>query len=157
MKTQIGITDKNALAVADILNTLLADEYVIYTKTRNFHWNITGMQFIALHKLLEAHYEELEVFIDDVAERIRSIGHFALGSLSDFLKVTNLTEAKGNKNEATDMLNALVQDHETIIRVLRKKTDEVSDKYKDAGSADFITGIMEKHEKMAWMLRAHLS
>jgi starvation-inducible DNA-binding protein len=149
MKTQIGITDKNALAVADILNTLLADEYVIYTKTRNFHWNVTGMQFISLHKLLETHYEDLDEIIDDVAERTRSIGHFALGSLSDFLKVTNLTEAKGNKNDASEMLNTLVQDHETIIRIIRKKFDEVSDKYKDAGSADFITGIMEKHEKMA--------
>lgn len=156
MKPNIDISDKNRQDVADLLNTLLADEYVLYTKTRNAHWNIGGSNFIMLHKFFEGHYEALDEIVDSVAERIRTLGHYSLGSLKDFLKLTHLSEGEALSNEK-DAIKALLDGHETIIMNIRKDIMAINDKHKDIGTADFITGIMEEHEKMAWMLRSHLS
>lgn len=156
MKPNIDISDKNRQEVADLLNTLLADEYVLYTKTRNAHWNIVGSNFMELHKFFEDQYETIDETIDSVAERVRALGHYSLGSLKDFLKLTHLSENVALSAEK-DALNALLQDHETIIMNCRKDIMAINDKYKDLGTADFITGIMEEHEKMAWMIRSYLS
>jgi starvation-inducible DNA-binding protein len=156
MKPNIEISEKNRQTVADILNTLLADEYVLYTQTRNAHWNIAGSNFCELHKFFESQYEILDVIIDDVAERIRSIGHYSLGSLKDFLELTRIDENKELSKEK-EAIQVLLAGHETIIQAIRKEIPSVTDKYADLGTADFITGIMEQHEKMAWMLRAYLS
>jgi starvation-inducible DNA-binding protein len=156
MNPNIDIKDKNREVTAEILNILLSDEYVLYTKTRNAHWNITSPQFIELHKFFESQYEELDVIIDDVAERVRAIGHFALGSLKDFLGVTHLSEDPYKFSDSRHIIQTLLADHESIICNIRTEIDKVMNKCKDAGTADFITGIMEQHEKMAWMLRAHL-
>ncbi len=157
MKTNIGIADKNSKAVATLLNKFLADEFVLYTKTRIAHWNIEGDNFIELHKLFESQYEQLDDLIDDTAERIRSIGHYAVGSLSDFLKLTHLTEEKISSGKQNEIIAALLNDHETIVRLMRNAITETAEKYKDLGTSDFITGKMEAHEKMAWMLRAYLA
>ena len=156
MKPKIEISDKNRQAVADLLNTLLADEYVLYTQTRNAHWNISGSNFSELHKFFEGQYEILDIIIDDVAERVRSIGHFSLGTLKDFLSIARISENEELSKEK-ETIQALLSGHETIIQALRKEISNVGDKYADMGTADFITGIMEQHEKMAWMLRAYLS
>jgi starvation-inducible DNA-binding protein len=154
MKPTIGIPDNDLEKVATMLNTLLADEYVLFTKTRNAHWNITGLSFYEMHKLFQAQYETLDIMIDDIAERVRSIGHFALGSLKDFLKVTNLSEEKDDFSSPEQMIQSLLNDHETIIRIIRNDIVPISDKYKDLGTADFVTGLMEQHEKISWMLRS---
>jgi len=154
MKPSIGIPDHNLEEVATLLNTLLADEYVLFTKTRNAHWNITGLSFYEMHKLFQAQYETLDIIIDDIAERVRSIGHFALGSLKDFLNVTNLSEEKDDFSSSEQMIQSLLNDHETVIRMIRNDIIPISDTYKDLGTADFVTGIMEKHEKISWMLRS---
>lgn len=156
MKVNIGITDKNRQSVATALTQLLADEHVLYNKTRNYHWNVTGPSFMELHKLYESQYDELAEMIDDVAERIRSIGHYAEGRLKELLKISALDEPATPVDQAKQIGN-LLADHEIIIQRLRKEIDLFTDKFKDAGSADFITGLMEKHEKMAWMLRVYLS
>jgi starvation-inducible DNA-binding protein len=156
MKPQIDIPVKNLSEIALILNTLLCDEYVLYTKTRNAHWNVEGPAFHALHLFFENQYGELDELIDEIAERTRSLGHYALGSLKEFVKVARLDEPIMEFNNAKKMLQALLDDHELIIRILRKDVNTVAEKYKDAGTSDFLTGILEKHEKMAWMLRAHL-
>ncbi|HRE40020.1 MAG TPA: DNA starvation/stationary phase protection protein [Ignavibacteria bacterium] len=156
MKADIGISEKNTKAVADKLQVILADEYVLYTKTRNYHWNVEAPNFMELHKLFESQYEEIDEMIDDIAERIRSIGHYSTGRLQDFLSLTNLLEPNSN-NKAEKQIKNLLQDHETLIKELRKCEGDFSDKFKDAGSADFVTALMEKHEKMAWMLRSYLS
>lgn len=156
MKTKIGLSDKQSTAVSDLLNTLLSDEYVLYTKTRNCHWNVTGPHFMALHEFFQKQYEQLDLFIDDIAERIRSIGHYSAGTLTDFLKMTHLSETKNEDPTAENMLEELTRDHEIIIRWLRSQIPAINDKHNDMGTADFLTGIMESHEKMAWMLRAHL-
>ena len=152
--TNIGISEPNKQAVADQLNKLLADEFVLYTKTRKFHWNVEGAQFHDLHLFFEKQYDQLATIMDNVAERIRKIGHYALGSMSQFLKEASLLEHEDQETTSATMLAQLLDDHETIIRRLRNEIDIFQDKYKDAGTADFITGLIEQHETMAWMLRA---
>lgn len=140
----------------DILNTLLADEFVLYAKTRNYHWNVAGPQFNDLHKFFESQYDALESIVDDVAERARALGGKALGTIKEYLEVTRLKEHPGKYPDAHAMLANLLSDHETAVKALRVDLETCANKYRDAGTADFLTGLMEKHEKMAWMLRAFL-
>ena len=156
MKPAIGITPKNLSEVANELNKLLADEHVLYIQTRNAHWNVEGPDFLTKHKFFEEQYHQIETIIDDVAERIRTIGHYAEGTLAGFLQLTHLTEQTREKNDSSGFMKSLLQAHEAIIIHLRENIDRFADEWKDAGTSDFITGLMETHEKMAWMLRAHL-
>lgn len=149
-----GLSTSNSKKVADELNKVLSDEYVLYTKTLKFHWNIEGRDFHALHLFLEGQYQQLQIIVDAVAERVRKVGHFAFGSMKEFLDGTSLKEYEKDNSISENMLAELVSDHEFIIRKCRELVDDFDKKYDDAGSSDFITGIMEKHEKMAWMLRA---
>jgi starvation-inducible DNA-binding protein len=156
METRIGISEVHRQSVAMELSKLLADEFVLYTKTRNAHWNVEGATFHALHVFFEKQYEELDELMDDVAERIRAIGHFAPASLRSFLAITHLTEASNRNDGSEAILKELLIDHEQIIMHLRENINRFANEFLDAGSSDFITGVMEQHEKMAWMLRAHL-
>ncbi len=156
METEIGIKPKNSTAIAVSLNQLLADEHVIYIKTRNAHWNIEGPDFLAMHKFFEEQYHQLEELIDDIAERIRTIGHYAEAKLTTFLRETHLSEESRERNSSAGFIKSLLIDHESIIIHLRENIEMYTNEWGDAGSGDFITGLMEKHEKMAWMLRAHL-
>lgn len=142
--------------MAEILNQLLADEFLLYTKTLNFHWNIEGSNFHSLHLFLDEQYNQLQTIIDQVAERIRNIGHFAKGSMKEFMQMASLNEQTGGAAVSEDMLQQLVDDHDAIIRKTRCLIYDFDEEYDDAGSADFITGIMKEHEKMAWMLRASI-
>ena len=155
MKVNIGITDKNRQAVALALNQLLADEHVLYNKTRSYHWNVEGPSFMAFHKLYENQYNELAELIDQIAERIRTIGHFAEGRLKEILKLTNLEETEVPVDQEEQIAN-LLSDHEVIIGRVRKMVDDFEEKYKDKGSSDFVTGVLKYHEKTAWMLRSYV-
>ena len=155
MKTNIGITKDHQKEVADKLNTLLADEFVLYAKTRNYHWNVESMNFTELHEFYEEQYDTLAEVIDAIAERVRKIGHYSLGRLEDYLKITNLKEQE-TTSDPKKQLNNLLEDHETIIRELRKLIPDLEDEYKDTGSADYLTGLLQEHEEMAWMIRSHL-
>lgn len=157
MKANIEISDANLVESASILNTLLADEYVLYTKTRKAHWNIQGPGFYQLHKFFEDQYDQLAEMIDEIAERVRVLGRFAIGTLKEFLSITRLTESSYEFSTQDEIIRTLLNDHETIIRILRRDSETIVNKNKDLGSSDFLTGLMEKHEKMAWMLRAHLT
>jgi starvation-inducible DNA-binding protein len=157
MKPNIEIAEKHLEGIALLLNTLLADEYVLYTKTRNAHWNIQGQNFIALHKFFESQYDALDIIIDDVAERVRALGHFALGTMKDFVAMTRLSEHNHDFTDQKHILQALLTDHESVVRSLRKDISSMTEEYRDLGTADFMTGLMEQHEKMSWMLRAYLS
>jgi len=156
MKPNIGLADKDREGVVKILHTVLADEYVLNTKTKNYHWNVVGPQFHDLHKFLDGQYEELAEIVDDVAERARSLGGPALGTLGEFLKQTRLKEQPGQYPGAREMIANLLADHEALIRTLRVDLEACAERYHDIGTNDFLTGLMEKHEKMAWMLRACL-
>ena len=95
--------------------------------------------------------------MDNVAERIRQLGHYAPATLKEFLSLTHLTEKLGGKNNSQGFIKELLADHESIIIFLRENANRFADDFKDAGTSDFITGLMEQHEKMAWMLRSHLA
>jgi starvation-inducible DNA-binding protein len=156
MNLNIGLSEQQRDGVVKILNSLLSDEYLLYTKTRNYHWNVLGPQFNDLHKFFEEQYTELTEVVDDVAERARSLGGWAFGTLHEFAQHTRLKERPGHYPNAREMIGNLLADHETSIRQLRMDLETCAERYHDMGTNDFLTGLMEKHEKMAWMLRAFL-
>ena len=156
MKINIGIGEKGRKEVTGILNRILSAEYVLYTKTRNFHWNVTGPRFNDLHKFFEAQYEELDDIIDEVAERARALGERSFGSLAEFLAASIVKEPARKNLKDHEMLQELLSDHETLIGDLRSQL-ELCESSGDMGTNDFLTGVMEQHEKMAWMLRSFLS
>ena len=156
MKPNIGITEENKQAVSVQLAKLLADEFVLYAKTRNAHWNVEGVDFHSMHLFFETQYEQLDEIMDKVAERIRSIGHYAPATLKSFLNLTHLTEYNENKNDSLSFIKELLGDHESIIQFMRGNINSFANEFHDLGTSDFITGLMEDHEKMAWMLRSHL-
>src|SRR3954467_14931681 len=136
MKTEIGIKPSNTAEVAQSLNSLLADEHVLYIKTRNAHWNVEGPDFLTIHRFFEEQYKQLEQIIDDIAERVRTIGHYAEASLASFLKETHLTEETRRKNDSSGFMSTLVADHETIIIHLRENIDRFTNELGDAGSGE---------------------
>jgi starvation-inducible DNA-binding protein len=156
MKANIGIPDDHLQVIALELNKVLADEFVVYTKTRNYHWNVEGSNFMEMHKFYEGQYEQLEDIIDNVAERIRTIGHYAEARLKDYIKLTHLEE-QASTNKQSEQLQNLLEDHELIIQNLRKLIILFSDQHKDLGTSDFVTGLMKEHEKMAWFIRSYLN
>jgi len=156
MKPNIDLSDEQRDGVVEILNLVLSDEYLLYTKTRNYHWNMVGPQFNDLHKFFEEQYTKLNEIVDDVAERARSIDGWAFGTMNEFSQHTRLKAHPGHYPRAREMITNLLGDHEAIIRQLRSDLETCADKYHDMGTNDFLTGLLEKHEKMAWMLRAFL-
>jgi starvation-inducible DNA-binding protein len=157
-KIQLGLDQESRTQVCELLQRVLADEITLYTKTRNYHWNVMGPRFHTLHVFLEEQYQALQEKSDEVAERIRSLGEYAAGSMNEFIELTRLEEQlPGEHPTATQMIARLADDHEAIVRTLREDVDKCDDEYDDTGTADFLTGLMEDHEKMAWMLRAHLA
>ena len=153
----IGLAEESLNGVIQILNKVLCDEYILYTKTRNYHWNVVGPNFHDRHEFFQEQYEIIDEIIDEVAERARQLSGKSLGSLKEFLEYTRLKESSAEENlDDMRMISNLLSDHEQVIKILRKNADECEDPYHDMGTNDFLIGIMEKHEKMAWMLRAHL-
>jgi starvation-inducible DNA-binding protein len=156
MSTIIGITEQNRKAVAFELSKLLADEFTLYTKTRNAHWNVEGTDFHSMHLFFESQYNQLDDIMDGVAERIRTLGHYAPATLKSLLQLTHLTEKTHDKNDSLSFIKELLEDHNSIIEFIRGNIEPFASKYRDYGTSDYITGLMEDHEKMAWMLRSHL-
>lgn len=156
MSSEIGIKESLSARVAEILGKVLADEFLLYTKTRNAHWNIEGRDFHEKHKFFEEQYGQLEEIIDNVAERIRAIGHYAPATLKAYLELTHLSESSREKNDGHGFVRELLADHESIIIHLRENINPIGNDLGDLGTSDFLTGLMETHEKMAWMLRAQL-
>jgi len=156
MKINIGIREENTQEVSIRLSKLLADEFILYTKTRNAHWNLEGTEFHGLHVFFEDQFNRLDEMIDSIAERIRAIGHFAPGSLKRFLELTHLSEDDAADNYGKTFMKNLLEDHIAIIIFLRENIDLFATGYKDYGSSDFLTGLLSVHEKMVWMLNAHL-
>ena len=156
MKPNIGIADKNLKGSITLLNTCLADAQILYAKLRKFHWNVKGDNFMELHKLFESHYDQVAEAIDEIAERVSQLGGMAIGTTVEFAKLSSLKESPG-KNPANnmDMVKELLEDHESVIRSLREGIDKADEENKDAGTSDFLTGLMQGHEKMAWTLRRY--
>ncbi len=157
MKTNIGITKANRDKVTEVLSQLLADEFILYTKTLRAHWNLEGHDFHTKHLFFEEHYNDIKRFTDSVAERIRKVGNYAPATLKEFLDLTHLSEKYEGTNGSEDYITALLKDHDTIIKFIRENISIVEDDYEDVGSADFLTGLLQEHEEMAWMLRATIT
>ena len=157
MKPNIGISEKKLKNTSSILETVLADEMMLYVKTRKAHWNVSGESFMELHKLFENHYKQLEEIIDEVAERIGKLGHKTIGTMHEFLKLSSIKEHPDQYLSTKDTIMELLQNHETVVVQLRKNIDDCAEKNKDAGTADFLTGLMENHETTAWILRRYLN
>ena len=157
MKTNIGIKQENISKIVDVLTKILADEFVLYTKTKRAHWNVEGPDFYNKHLFFEQQYDAIDEIVDTVAERIRALGHYTPATLKDFLALTHLTEELKEKNDSNGFIKELLLDHESIIIYLRENINPIANELQDAGTSDFITGLVENHEKMAWMLRAHLN
>jgi starvation-inducible DNA-binding protein len=154
MSINIGLSDKERQGVVEILNKVLADAYLLIIKTKKYHWDVVGPQFRSLHELWEEHYEALTITIDAVAERVRMLNGYPLGTAEGFLKHSSLKEHPGDLPSAEEMVKRLVIDHEQVIRNLRGYVDQTADEFHDEGTSDFLTGLMEGHEEMAWMLRS---
>ena len=156
MKVEIGISEKNIERSISLLSSLLSDEMTLYVKTRKFHWNVVGDNFMELHKLFQNQYIELEQSIDFVAERIRKLGGKTLGTMDEFIKLTKIKESPNTFPNQKNMLFELLKDHELIISDIRIDIIEC-DKNDDFGTADLLTGLMEEHETSAWNLRSYFS
>jgi starvation-inducible DNA-binding protein len=155
IKTDIGVKDDARKKLVETLNMRLCDEYVLYTKTRKYHWNVIGPRFHQLHEFFKEQYEILDEMVDEIAERARQLGGKSLGTLDEFARYSSINEEPGQNPDAQKMISNLLNDHETVIKTLRKNADEAED-LEDMGTNDFLIQAVQKHEKMAWMLRAHL-
>lgn len=153
---KIGIDEKNRVAVAKILKSTQANEFVLYVKTLNYHWNVLGMSFNDLHGFFGKQYGELADFIDMIAERVRALGLRPFSTMQEFITNAHLKEQPGQIFEAKEMLQNLLDDHETLIRQMRADIDACA-QLQDAGTNNFLSELIVKHEKMAWMLRSYLS
>lgn len=150
----IGINESDRQQIAEGLNKLMADTYTLYLKTHNFHWNVTGPMFQTLHLMFEQQYTELAIAVDDIAERIRSLGFPAPGTYSEFVKLSSIPETSGVP-KAEDMIRLLVEANEAVVRTARAAFP-AAERAGDESTADLLTERMRLHEKTAWMLRSLL-
>ncbi len=153
IQTHIGLSEAVRKQVSKKLTVIISYQFTVYIKTLKFHWNVQGMNFKPLHLFFEEQYEAMLDIVDDVAERIRALGHMAPGTMTEFMKLSKLTEAPGQNPNDKGMIEELLHDHETIIQLVRKEIDATAE-LGDMGTNNFLCDILEKHEKMAWMLRA---
>lgn len=154
MQIDIGIPEANRKEVATGLSRLLADTYTLYLKTHNYHWNVTGPMFQTLHMMFETQYNELADAVDEIAERIRSLGFPAPGTYRQFNELTSIPEDDGEKS-AEQMVGDLVKGHETVARTARSVFPS-AEKAEDEATVDLLTQRIRLHEKTAWMLRSLL-
>ena len=153
----IGIAAKDRAGIADGLSHFLADSYTLYLKTHNFHWNVTGPMFNALHTMFETQYTEQWTALDETAERIRALGFNAPGSYREFVALSSIPEEPGLTNSADwhEMVRQLVVGNEAVCRTARQVLD-IADDADDAPTEDLLTQRLQTHEKYAWMLRSLL-
>lgn len=151
---EIGLEDEAVEGVVEILKKTVANIQILYVKTLHYHWNIVGSEFYSIHTLLDEQYNALKEAGDSVAERIRGYGVPVVGRMADFLKDATIKETKTTGLVHAGDLAELVEDHEKIVRELREGIDRCAEEWKDQGAADLLTGLLQQHQDMAWMLRA---
>ena len=154
MHMDTGISTEDRAKIVESLSTVLADAFMVYLKTHNFHWNVTGPMFSTLHVMFEEQYTEQWNALDEIAERIRALGHFAPATSKRYVELSNISE-EPEVLSAKDMIRQLVDGNEILVRTLRAGVN-VADELDDFPTADMLTTRMEVHEKNAWMLRSFL-
>ncbi|MGD1842417.1 MAG: Dps family protein [Thermonemataceae bacterium] len=153
MENLIGIESNKAAALAEHLNDLLANYEIFYQNLRGFHWNITGNSFFELHAKFEELYNQANESIDEVAERILTLGHTPLHAFSDFMEKSEIKEAK-NIKDAKGTVETTIQNLSTLISKERKILEVASDA-NDEGTVDLMTEYIQTQEKTTWMLSAY--
>jgi len=153
-KTNLGLSEQQRRTSIDALNEALANASILLIKTKKFHWDVVGPQFLTLHRLWDEQYESIATYVDELAERVRMLGGVPIATAAGFLEKSIIREHPGQVASATQAVAMLLMDHETVVRTLRIAIDTTC--AKDAGSANFLTGLLESHEKMSWMLRSFL-
>ena len=154
MNINIGIESGMRDEIAHGLSRVLADTYTLYLKTHYFHWNVTGNMFQTLHLMFEGQYQELAPAVDQLAERMRSLGAEAPGTFKAFTKLSSIQE-EDSVPKALDMVRLLVEGHETVARTAREAF-KTAEKANDQVTCDLLTQRMQVHEKTSWMLRSLL-
>jgi len=154
-RTGVATSQPQSAETQQLLNGILADEFVVYVRILNYHWNVRGMQFHSLHEFFEKLYVHQAKTIDDIAEKVRSMGSFATATMQEYLGNSRLKENIGEPPDPRVMIATLAADHETIIKRIRE-TLRVVDTYDDPSTDNFLCDLLEKHEKTLWMLQAHL-
>ena len=148
----IGISAKDRANISGALSKVLGDSFVLYLKTHNYHWNVTGPMFQTLHLMFMDQYTELWNALDAIAERIRSLGYPTPGTFKEFLKLSSIKEVEGMIS-ADDMIRDLIAGQEAVVRSCRAAL-AVADKADDQPSVDIMVQRLQIHEKNAWMLRS---
>lgn len=154
MPIDIGLTDAERQSSVDALKKLLGETYALYAKTHGYHWNVTGPRFNSLHTMFMTQYTELWAALDEIAERIRALGHFAPGSPGEMTDLATIKPDNGIP-EAGDMVANLAKGHEAVSRAAKEGL-KVAEENGDAVSADLFTQRATIAEKTAWMLRASI-
>ncbi|MPT31996.1 MAG: DNA starvation/stationary phase protection protein [Chryseobacterium sp.] len=156
MKIQIEITDNHRQTVADQLIKILADENVLYMKTKNAHWNAEGADYYDKQTFFETQWKQLDNIINSIAERIRSLGHYVPATLQSYSGSTHFTEQNGERHNGQAFITELLQDHESLILILCEYIMSCKDDLHDIATSHFITRLLEVHQKMAWLLRSYI-
>lgn len=153
--SNIEMTKTAKKACAGALSKVLADTYVLYLKTHNYHWNVEGPRFRSFHEIFEEQYRDLWESIDEIAERIRALGHYAPGT---YAKLKALATVKDNEKipGAEDMLRELIADNETVVKTIRSALPTTEDAG-DEVSAGLLVDRLTVHEKQLWMMRSMLA
>lgn len=153
----MSVVDSNANPqTIEHLKKVLASSYTLYVKTHNYHWNVEGPHFHALHGMFEEQYTELAEAVDTIAERIRALGDYAPGSFEEFSKLTEISEAKAANTNAMEMVKDLKESHEKM-SALAQSTLEVADEAGDEVTIDLMVERKTVHDETAWMLRSTLA
>jgi starvation-inducible DNA-binding protein len=155
MSVDMGLSQDVRKRLTDGLALILSNSYVLLGKTHGFHWNVTGPHFHSYHEMFEGQYKDLQKAVDKIAERIRSLGFVAPGSLSDFIRHASVHDQK-KAPDAMEMVRQLAEDHEELTRCCRKVV-EICHEVSDTVTEDLMNGRMNAHDRTAWMLRSTAS
>jgi starvation-inducible DNA-binding protein len=151
-----NLNEEHILGNVASLNGILADEYALFTKTLNYHWNVTGPRFHSIHKFLEGHYRSLLEVMDGVAERVRILGETPLSTMKSMNEVNQLNEKNGGQMSASEMIDDLYHGHLQLQTEIRNVLEADAPMSTDPGTEDFLISLLQKHEEMSWMLKSHL-
>jgi starvation-inducible DNA-binding protein len=139
-----------------LMNALLADEFVIYVQTLNFHWNVRGMQFHSLHAFFETLYRQQAEIIDEIAEKVRALGGTAVATMKEYLETARIRERGGEPPDPRTMVATLASDHRAVIALLHHAFRKIENEYDDPSTSNLLADLLERHEKTTWMLQSHL-
>lgn len=157
MKANIGINEDRMISTVTAISTILADEFILATKTKRASWIVEGPDFYSAQKFFQEQYIQLEANVNQIALRIRELGHYPPATLKNFLDLTHLTEDDRGRNDSSSYIKSLLADHESIILRLREHLLGAEKIAGDAGTEDILVKLIAVHENMVWMLRSHLA